>query len=264
MEEEKKEMSFFDHLEELRWRLLRSVIAIVFFGVFTFIFKDFIFNEIIFGPTKSDFISYKYWCLLIQKLNLSESLCLGNFTFSIQNTEIAGQFMVHLKIAMALGLIMAFPYLFWELWRFITPGLHDQELKASRKAILASAVLFFIGILFGYLIITPFSLDFLSNYTVSEVVNNQYTITNYIDFLTTLVLINGIMFQLPMAVFLLAKIGIVTAELMIEYWRYAFVACMLLSAIITPPDIASMVMVGVPFFGLYLLSILVAKSVNKK
>lgn len=262
MSEEPKEMSFFDHLEELRWRLFRSAGVVLLFGLIAFIFKGFVFDNIIFAPTRPDFIAYEYWCLLVKKLGLGEDLCLGNFDFTIINTEMAGQFMVHITIAMSIGLIVAFPYLVWELWRFISPGLHSNEVKASRFAILGSALLFFLGVLFGYYILTPFSLDFLSKYNVSSIVSNTFTLTNYISFVSTLVLASGIMFQLPMAVYLLAKMKIITGEMMQEYWRYAFLVCIILSAIITPPDVASMVMVAIPLFGLYLLSILVAKKVN--
>ena len=262
MSENLKEMSFFDHLEELRWRLFRAGGVVVVFALVAFVFKSFIFDEIIFAPTRPDFIFYKYWCILIGKLGLGKELCLGNFDFQIINTEMAGQFMVHIKIAMSIGLIVAFPYLVWELWRFISPGLKLNEQKASRFAILGSAVLFFFGVFFGYFVLTPFSLDFLSKYNVSSIVNNTFTLTNYISFISTMVLASGIMFQLPMAVFLLAKMKIITGEMMVEYWRYAFVVCIILSAIITPPDVASMVMVAIPLFGLYLMSIIVAKKVN--
>lgn len=262
MAEGTKEMSFFDHLEELRWRILRSAIVVLLVSLLAFIFKDFVFDEIIFAPTQGDFVSYTYWCNLVLKLKLGEELCLGNFDFVIINTEMAGQFMVHIKIALSIGLIVAFPYLVWEIWRFVSPGLHEKEVKASRSAILASSMLFFFGVLFGYYILTPFSLDFLSKYNVSSIVSNTFTLTNYIDFVSTLVLASGIMFQLPMAVFFLAKLGIVSARMMQEYWRYALLICLVLSAIITPPDVASMVMVAVPLFGLYLLSILIAKRIN--
>ena len=158
-------------------------------------------------------------------MGLSEALCLGNLDFTIINTEMAGQFMVHIKIAFAIGLIIAFPYLVWELWMFISPGLHMHEVKASRKAILGSAVLFFIGVLFGYYVLTPFSLDFLSKYNVSNLVNNTFTLTNYISFMSTLVLASGIMFQLPMAVFLFAKMNIINAPMIRDYWRYSLIAC---------------------------------------
>lgn len=262
MSEKLKEMSFFDHLEELRWRLFRAGGVVVLFALIAFVFKGFIFDEIIFAPTRPDFIAYEYWCLLIEKLGLGKDLCLGNFDFQIINTEMAGQFMVHIKIAMSIGVIVAFPYLVWELWRFISPGLKLSELKASRFALLGSALLFFFGVFFGYFVLTPFSLDFLSKYNVSSIVKNTFTLSNYISFISSMVLASGIMFQLPMAVFLLAKMKIITGEMMYEYWRYAFVVCIVLAAIITPPDVASMIMVAIPLFGLYLLSILVAKKVN--
>lgn len=257
-----KEMSFFDHLEELRWRIFRTGGVVLLFALLAFAFKGFVFDEIIFAPTKSDFVAYEYWCLFIQKIGFPDSLCLGELDFTIINTEMAGQFMVHLKIAMAIGVIIAFPYLVWELWRFISPGLHMEEVKASRKALMGSAVLFFTGVVFGYYVLTPFSLDFLSKYNVSNIVANTFTLTNYISFMSTLVLASGIMFQLPMAVFLLAKMDIITARMMKEYWRYALIICIILSAIITPPDVASMMMVTFPLFCLYLLSILVAQKVN--
>ncbi len=262
MSTEQKEMSFFDHLEELRWRIFRTGGVVLLFSLFAFVFKGFVFDNIIFAPTYSDFIAYEYWCDLINYLGLPISLCLGNLDFIIINTEMAGQFMVHIKIAMSIGVIIAFPYLVWELWRFISPGLHNEEVRASRKAIMGSAILFFIGVLFGYYVLTPFSLDFLSKYNVSSIVTNTFTLTNYISFISTMVLASGIMFQLPMAVFLLATMNIITARMMREYWRYALIICIILSAIITPPDVASMMMVSIPLFGLYLISILVAQRVN--
>lgn len=264
MSKEAKEMSFFDHLEELRWRLFRSAVVVTVFALAAFIFKDFIFDEIIFAPTQIDFISYGYWCDLVKYLHLPENLCMSKFDFTIINTEMAGQFMVHMKISLYVGIIVAFPYLVWEIWQFVSPGLHFNERNASKKAIFGSAILFFLGVGFGYYILTPFSLDFLAKYNVSSVVSNTFTLTNYISFVSTMVLASGLMFQLPMAVLLLAKMGIVSASLMKEYWRHAFLVCMVIAAIITPPDVASMIMVGIPLFGLYLASIFVAKYVNPK
>lgn len=257
------EMTFFDHLEELRWRIVRTMAAILIFATAAFIAKDFIFTQVLFGPKNIDFPTYKFLCLLVDKWNLSKELCIQKVNYTIINTEMAGQFMVHIKTSLAIGLIFAFPYLVWEIWLFIRPGLYEKEIKASRFAILFSSFLFFIGVAFGYFILTPMSINFLSTYSISETVNNTFTLTNYIGFLTTFVLANGIMFQLPVVVYLLAKIGLVSAGMMREYRKHAVVVIFILAAIITPADISSMVLVAFPLMILYEISIYIAKKTYK-
>ncbi len=257
-----KELTFFDHLEELRWHLIRIILAILLFSLLSFIFKDVVFNTIIFGPANNNFYSYEAWCKLVHKLHLSNNLCFKPINFEIINTEMAGQFVTHIKVAFYVGLILAFPYTIFELWRFVSPALYEKERKASSRAIFICSILFYIGVIFAYFILIPFSLDFLSHYNVSYSIKNTFTLTNYINFLSTLLLATGIMFELPVAVYVLAKLGIISASMMKKYWRYAFVITLVISALITPPDIASMILVGIPLFGLYIISIFIASRIN--
>jgi sec-independent protein translocase protein TatC len=258
-----KEMSFFDHLEELRWRIIRSFSAIFIFSLAAFSMKDFVFSYILFGPTKVDFPTYRFLCAMVEKYNLAEAICVKSITYQIVNLELAGQFMVHIKTSLAIGLVFAFPYLIWELWLFIKPGLYEAEVRASRSAILSSAFLFFVGVLFGYYILTPFSVNFFAGYNVSETVQNTFSLTNYINFVTMFVLLSGLMFQLPVVIFFLAKIGLVSASLMREYRKHSLIGIMIISAIITPADIGTMIIVAVPLYILYELSIFIAQATYK-
>lgn len=258
-----KEMSFFDHIEELRWRLVRSISAILIFSIIAFIFKDFVFSKVLFGPTSVNFPTYEFLCFLSNKIGMSDAICVKEITYKIVNLELAGQFMVHLKTSLAIGLIFAFPYLIWEVWLFIRPGLYDTEIKASRTAILSSALLFFVGVIFGYYVLSPFSINFFAGYSVSETIENTFSLTNYINFITMFVLLSGLMFQLPVVVFFLAKIGLVSAPLMKEYRKHSFVGILIISAIITPADIGTMIIVAVPLFILYEFSIGIAKATYK-
>ena len=257
-------MTFFDHLEELRWSIFRTLGAILVFSIIAFIAKDFIFSQVLFGPKNPNFITYKILCNWVAKYNLSEALFIKEINYTIINTEMAGQFMVHIKTSMAFGLIMGFPYLVWEIWRFIRPGLYEKEISAARFAIVFSSILFFIGVAFGYFILTPMSINFLATYNISDSVSNTFTLTNYIGFLTSFVLANGIMFQLPVVVYLLAKIGLVNDVMMKEYRKHAVIVIFVLSAIITPADITSMILVAIPLLFLYECSIFIARRTYKK
>lgn len=256
-------MSFIDHLEELRWRLVRSVSAIFVFFAASFAFKDFVFNKVLFGPTKADFLTYRLLCQLAEKYNLSDAVCIREITYDIVNLEMAGQFMVHLKASLALGLILAFPYLIWELWLFIKPGMYEKEIKASRGAILSSALLFFAGVAFGYFILSPFSINFFANYSVSDNVQNTFSLTNYINFVSMFSLLSGLMFQLPVVIYFLAKIGMVSAQLMRTYRRHSFLGILVISAIITPADPGTMIIVAIPLYVLYEISIFIAQATYK-
>ena len=259
-----KEMTFFDHLEELRWHIIRSVIAVFVLMVAAFALKKIIFGQILFGPTKPDFATYEFLCRLSSTIKFGSAFCIEQVNYKIVNLEMAGQFMVHLKTSLAVGLVLAFPYIFWEMWRFITPGLHDDELKKSRFAILAGSVLFFVGVLFGYFVLSPFSITFFANYNVSDTIKNTFGLSNYINFLVMLVVATGIMFELPMVVFFLAKLGIVTPQMMRQYRKHALIVIMIISAIITPADIGTMVMVTLPVMLLYEISIFIAARIYKQ
>jgi sec-independent protein translocase protein TatC len=257
-----KEMSFLDHLEELRWHLIRSTIAVVVLATLAFIFKRFIFDVLIFGPTRADFPTYAMFCELSQKLGM-DAFCFQEMPFKIQSRTMAGQFSAHMWTSIYAGVIVAFPYILFEFWRFISPGLKEKERKSSRGFILIASVLFFLGVLFGYYLITPLSINFLGNYQVSEEVINQFDLDSYISLVRTSVLACGIVFELPILMYILTKIGLVTPEILRKYRKFALIIVLILSAVITPPDIVSQIIVAIPILILYEASIFISKIVIK-
>lgn len=263
IEEEGKEMSFLDHLEELRWHLMRSVASILVFSIAAFIFKDFIWGTVILGPTESDFWTYRFLCDMAGLLD-APLLCFGEIPMELINTEITAQFTVHIKSSLIIGLALGFPYIFWEIWHFVKPGLHPTERNASRGIVFVVSLLFITGVLFGYFVITPLSINFLSNYSLAESINNQIMITSIVSLVATLALSCGFMFQLPIATYILAKAGIITPQLMKTYRKHAAVVILVISAIITPPDVISQVLIALPLMLLYEVSIIVCKRVVKK
>lgn len=260
---EEKEMSFLDHLEELRWHLVRSVIAIFVITIAAFISRDFVFNTIIFAPSKPDFWTFKMLCKLGDLVN-STVLCIEEITFKIQSRKMTGQFTMHITSSFVIGLIVAFPYMFWEFWRFISPGLYTTERKVSKGAVFAVTLLFAMGILFGYYIMSPLAINFLAGYQVSEIVVNEFDITSYVSTISTLVLGSGLLFQLPIVVYFLSKVGLVTPTLMKKYRRHAIVVILILGAMLTPPDPLSQILIAVPLFGLYQFSIFISARVLKR
>ena len=256
-------MSFLDHLEELRWHLIRSVAAIAVFTIGAFIAKDFVWNTLILGPTKSDFPTYRFLCNIADKLG-TPLLCFGEIPIDLIVTEITAQFTMHIKSSFIIGLVLGFPYLFWEIWRFVKPGLHPNERNASRGVVLVVTFLFFLGVLFGYYLVTPVSLNFLSNYQLDAAIDNKIKINSIVGFVSALTLACGLMFQLPMLAYILAKAGIVTPGLMKRFRKHAIVAILVLSAVITPPDVTSQILISLPLMLLYEISIIVAKRVVKR
>jgi sec-independent protein translocase protein TatC len=204
------QMSFLDHLEELRWHLIRSVLSILIFGVIAFMFKDFIFNTLLFGPKSTDFITYKWFCDISQLLGQGNSFCVQEMPFRIQSRTMAGQFSAHLWTSILAGFIVAFPYVLYEVWKFISPGLNQNERNNAKGFILVASALFFIGVLFGYYIITPLSINFLGNYTVSTEVFNDFDLASYIGLLRASVLSSGLIFELPIIIYFFTRIGIVS------------------------------------------------------
>lgn len=256
-------MSFLDHLEELRWHIVRSLIAIGIFSVTAFMMKDFFFHELILGPSRLDFYTYKLLCEISEKLSLP-ALCIEELPFVIQSRQMAGQFSMHVTSSFVIGLIIAFPYAFWEMWRFVAPGLYYNEKKIARGATFFVSLLFMIGVAFGYYIISPLSINFLSNYQVDASVINQFDITSYVTTITMLVLACAFVFQLPIVVFFLTKAGIINAEFMKSFRRHAFVVILVLGALITPPDPISQILVSLPLYGLYEISIYISAVVGKR
>ncbi|MAP79592.1 MAG: twin-arginine translocase subunit TatC [Aequorivita sp.] len=255
-----KEMSFLDHLEELRWHLIRSTAAVMILAVLAFIFKDFIFDTLIFGPKRPDFPTYRMFCNISQAMGM-DSFCFQEMPFRIQSRTVGGQFAAHMWTSIYAGIIVAFPYILYEFWKFIKPGLKDSERRSSRGFIVIASLLFFTGVLFGYYLITPLSINFLGNYRVSEEVFNDFDLDSYISLVRTSVLACGIVFELPIIMYILTKIGLVTPQFLRKYRKFALIIVLLLSAVITPPDIVSQIMVAIPILILYEVSIYISKIV---
>jgi len=258
------EMSFFDHLEVLRWHLIRSAIAIAIFMTLAFVFYDFIFDTVIMGPKKPDFWTYRMMCLIGDKFNLGPDFCVTEIPINIINTDMAGQFTLQLNSSLLIGLVLGFPYLLYEIWLFIKPALTEVERKSANGFVFYATLLFVLGILFGYYIIAPLSVNFLAHYTVSPEIDNQITIDSYLSSVATLTLGTGVVFELPIIIFILSKIGIMTPQFMRSTRRYATIIILVIAAIVTPtPDILTMLTVSFPLFLLYELSIVIAAKVHK-
>lgn len=259
-----KEMSFLDHLEELRWHLVRSMIAIVVFMIAAFVMAPWIFDNIIFAPAKIDFPTFKWLCDLGEFLGARETLCAEKIDFKIQSRYMTGQFSMQFMAAFIIGLIIAFPYVFWEIWRFVKPGLYAKERLHSRGAVFAVSLLFGIGILFGYFILSPMSIWFFSNYRISEVIVNEFDITSYVQTIVALVFGSGLLFQLPVVIYFLSRIGIVTPKFLRKYRKHAVVIILVVAAIITPPDPLSQTIISLPLYLLYEISIFISAYVARK
>lgn len=261
---EVKEMTFWDHLKELRWRLIRSVIAIIVIAITAFMFKEIIFDSIILAPKNSDFIANKWFCKLGELINI-DALCFKTINFELINVSMSGQLTTHLFISFITGLIIAMPYIVWEFWQFIKPALKESERIYTTKAVFIISFLFLLGVLFSYFILVPLSVQFLGSYQVSTQIANKITLESYISTVTSLTFATGLVFELPVVVFILAKIGLMTAGFMKRNRRYAVIVILILAAIITPgTDIFSQLMVSFPLYLLYEASIIVAKRVEKK
>lgn len=262
--EGEKEMTFLDHLEELRWHIIRAFSAILLFTVIAFISKDFIFGVLILGPSKPDFATYKFFCYLAQLWDMP-TLCIDKLNFTLQSRQMTGQFMMHITSSFVAGFIVAFPYVCWEVWRFIKPGLYIKERKATSGIVFFVTLLFVIGLLFGYYVISPMSINFLANYQLDPSILNQFDITSYISTLVMMVLASGLMFQLPMVIWVLTKIGIITPNFMRTYRRHSIMVILIIAAIITPsPDIFSQILVAFPLYILYEGSIFISAYELKK
>lgn len=255
------EMSFLDHLEELRWHLIKSVVAIAIAATAAFIAKGFIFDVLIFGPSKPSFITYQLLCKIAKYIGMEQSFCFTELPFEIQSRTMSGQFSAHIWTAITAGFVVAFPYVLYQLWKFISPGLHENERKHSRGFIIVSSLLFFIGVLFGYYIICPLSINFLGTYQVSSEVHNDFDLSSYIGLIRASVLASGLVFELPIVIYFLTKIGLVTPQFLKTYRKYALIVVLVISAIITPPDIASQVIVAIPILILYEVSIFISRIV---
>jgi sec-independent protein translocase protein TatC len=255
-----KEMHFLDHLEALRWHLVRSAIAIVVFAIIAFVNKKIIFDMIILAPKEPDFFTYRMLCALSERTGID--MCIMEIPFNLININISGQFTTHIFVSLITGFVVAFPYFIWEMWRFIAPALSNNEKSHSRGVVFFSSVLFAFGILFGYFVISPLSVNFLGSYQISETVANQISLNSFISTITILTFSCGVVFELPIVVFFLSKVGIITPAFMRRYRKHAMVINLILAAFITPsPDVASQMLVAVPLFLLYEVSIWVSAMV---
>lgn len=261
--EDKAEMSFFDHLEDLRWHLVRSALALVVFSAFGFIYTEWILDNVIFGPTNADFPSYVALCKISHWVGLGNQLCITPVKVTFLNYKMVGQIMLQFKLAFIIGFICAFPYIFWEFWRFVKPALKEKELKGARGVIFWVSFQFFLGICFAYFLMAPFTINFLASYTVTSKAINQFFIDDYFDLMTQIVLGMGLLFELPILVFFLTKLGILTPDFLRAYRRHAIVVILILAAIITPPDLVDQLIVFVPLYCLYEISIFISKKALK-
>lgn len=260
---ERGEMSFFEHVAELRKHLLRSAFAIAIGGVLCFLNKDFVFNTLIFGPRNADFPTYRILCSLSHSMGMGEQFCFTPPKFNIITRQLGEVLMQHLYVSFWMGVIVAFPFIFREFWMFVSPGLHDHERKAVRGIVFVCSALFLTGIVFGYYIIAPFSISFLAGYTL-EGLEVSPTLDSYVTYMTMFTLPTGLIFEMPIVAYFLAKIGLIGAGFLRTYRRHAAVAIVILAAIITPPDVVSQTLVSIPLFLLYEVSIGVVASVQRK
>jgi sec-independent protein translocase protein TatC len=259
------EMSFLGHLEALRWHLVRSVTAVMVLAVVLFCFKEFLFDGILLAPKNPHFLTYRALCFLSQKFHLSDDLCVTQINFILISTDISAQFTTHMWVAFIGGVVIAFPYIVWELWRFIKPALHANEQRYAKGIVFFTSFLFLTGVLFGYYIITPMSVNFLGTYQVSEQVKNTITLDSFISIVTTMTVITGVVFELPIVVYFLTKIGILTPKFMRTYRRHAIVIILILAAVITPTsDATTLTLVFIPLYVLYEISIFVSAYVVRK
>jgi sec-independent protein translocase protein TatC len=258
------DMSFLDHLEELRWLLVRSTIAVLVMAFATYFVSDYLFETIIFGPTKTDFFTYRYFCDLSHRLGFADSICVTEMPFIIQNTEMEGQVNIFVWICILAGFILSFPFILWEIWKFISPALYDSEKKNAKTFIFVSSLLFFIGILFGYFVVVPMSVQFLATFTISSMVKNQFTLDSYISMIKTSVIASGLFFELPIIIYFLTKLGLVSPEFLRKYRKYAIVIVLIVAAIVTPPDVVSQIIVAIPMLLIFELSVIISSIVYKR
>jgi sec-independent protein translocase protein TatC len=258
-------MTFLDHLESLRWHIIRSAIVLAVVTGVLFFYNDFIFDTVLFGPTKPSFLTYRALCHLSKVFHLGDNLCMDKVNITLINTVMAGQLMMSIWGTFIAALIVTIPYILWELWRFLKPALKPNELKSARGFVAVSSLLFIIGILFCYFIIVPWTVNFLSRFRMSgPTVQNYIDVRSYISMVTTLVLWTGVIFELPVVSYILTNIGILSSAFLKKYRRHAVVVILIVAALIAPPDVASQIIVSIPLFLLFEVSIFVSKYVEKR
>jgi sec-independent protein translocase protein TatC len=259
------EMSFIDHLEELRWHIIRSVIGILVGAIVIFIYSNFVVNSVLLGPAHKDFVTYSWFCSMGKFFGMGDSLCFGEVKAKFISIGMTDQFVTTFTVAFVGGFIIAFPYVFWEFWKFIKPALSAKERKRTKGVIFWVSFLFFLGVAFGYYILTPFMVNFYFSYTLSPLIENQFTFSDYVENLVWTTVGIGVLFQMPLLVMILAKIGFLKARFLKKYRRHAFVIIITAAAIITPStDPFSLMIVTIPLYALYEISIAIASRINKR
>ncbi len=261
---QQKEMSFLGHLEELRWHLVRSAAAVFIFAIFFFIFSQEVYDHFLLAHLKPDFITYQLFCDFFNLFGMDSDFCSVNFSKKkLISIKVTSQLMNSIWSSLILGIIVSFPYLLWEVWRFVAPGLTVKEIKRSRGFIFIASLLFFIGVLFSFYIIAPISINFLYNYQITDSIENSFTLESHIGLVTNMLLGVSILFELPVLIYFLTKIGLITPQFLKRYRKHALVLVLIVAAIITPPDVASQVVVAIPILILYEIGIKVSKKVIK-
>lgn len=255
------EMSFLDHLEELRWHLIRSTLAIVIIASVALLMKEFIFDVVLFGPKKMDFPTYRFFCKVGTFFGIDSDFCADELPFTLQSRLMSGQFSTYLWTSIWAGFILGFPYILYEMWKFISPGLHENERKYSKGFIFTASLLFFMGALFGYYVVAPLSINFLGSFTVSKQVTNEIDLESFVRSVRISVISCGLIFELPIIVYFLTKVGLVTPEILRKYRKISLVVVLILAAVITPPDVVSQIVVAIPILLLYQVSIYISKTV---
>jgi sec-independent protein translocase protein TatC len=261
--DDNEEMSFIDHLEELRWVILRSVIACIVGAVVVGIFHKLFFEQVIMAPSRPDFVTYKIMCKFGNYIGLGKAMCIEPYSIKLQSNTMVGQFNMAFTFSFVAGFIIAFPYIFWEIWRFVKPALNDKELSGVRGVIFWVSLLFFIGVAFGFFFLAPYAFNFFATFSLSSQIQNMPTVQDYLDLLLTFTLGCGLAFQLPIVLYFFGKVGIVTASFLKKYFRHAIVAIVIIAAIITPPDGLTQIIVATPLIILYWISIMLVAKVNK-
>ena len=259
-----KEMTFWAHIDELRKHLFRSAIGVVIGSIIVGVYRNFIIKKVLMGPTHPDFPTYTYLCKLGHKFGLGNQLCMNGINVKMQSNAVAGQFTVFLNIILIGGLIIAFPYVFWQFWKFIKPALKRNELSKTRGVIFWVSFLFFTGVLFGYFVIAPYTINFFANFSMDDNIENIWTISSYFNTIVPLILGSGLAFQLPLVLYFLAKIGIVSSAFLKKYRRHSILIITIVTSIITPPDMLSTIICSIPLIILYEISIMVIVRVEKK
>jgi len=261
---DKNNMSFLGHLEELRWHLVRGFGAIFIVAIVLFIYQTQVYEDFLFAHKKSDFITYRVFCKAFTAIGVESDFCTISFPDKLQSLALTQQLMNSIWTSLILGFIITFPYILWEIWRFIAPGLHKNEVKRSRGFIFIASLLFFLGVAFSYYLIAPMSVYFFYNYQITDMIQNSFKMESYISLITNTLLGVGIIFELPVIIYFLTKIGIVTPEFLVKYRKHSLVVVLILAAIITPPDVASQVIVAIPILILYEVSIKISRRVIRK